>query len=85
MSTSPDPREGLSPSPANVLDIFTGDEDEDDDVDSFHPTEEQSTDASGLGSEDSDVDFTGTLEPTYREKTSLTYWQTHKSHSTALR
>ena len=62
MSTSPDPREGLSPSPANILDIFTGDED-DDDVDSYHPTEEQSTDASGLGEEDSDdVDFTGTFQ-----------------------
>ena len=57
MSVSSDPREGLSPSPVNLLDIFTGDED-DDDVDSFHPTEE-STDASGLGEEDSDdVEFT---------------------------
>ena len=67
MSTSPDPREGLSPSPANILDIFTGDEDEDDDVDSYHPTEEQSTDASGFGEEDSDVDFAGKMEHTSRE------------------
>ena len=59
MSASPDPREGLSPSPANILDIFTGDEDEDDDVDSYHPAEDQSTDTSGLGDEDSDADFAG--------------------------
>ena len=58
MSVSPDSREGLSPPPANILDIFTGDEDSDD-VDSYHPTEEQSTDASGLGEEDSDIDFAG--------------------------
>jgi hypothetical protein len=61
MSTSPDPREGLSPQPVNILDIFAGEEDEDDDVESYHPTEEQSTDASGLEDEDSDTDFTGTL------------------------
>ena len=58
MSTSQNDREGLSPSPANILDIFTGDEDSDD-VDSYHPTEEQSTDASGLQDEDSEVDFAG--------------------------
>ena len=60
MSASPDPREGLSPPPANILDIFTGDEDSDD-VDSYHPTEEESTDATGMGEEDSDADFAGTI------------------------
>ncbi|ETI28270.1 hypothetical protein G647_00719 [Cladophialophora carrionii CBS 160.54] len=62
MSTSPDPREGLSPPPASILDIFTGDEDEDDDVESYHPTEEQSTDATGSQQEDSDPDFTDAQE-----------------------
>lgn len=56
-----DEREGLSPSPANILDIFTGDEDDDDDMDSFHPTEEQSTDASQQDEEDSDADFAGNV------------------------
>lgn len=55
-----DEREGLSPSPANILDIFTGDDDDDDDdMDSFHPSEEQSTDASQQDEEDSDADFAG--------------------------
>lgn len=60
MSTSPDPREGLSPSPANILDMIIGDGD-DDDVESYHPTEEHSTDTSDVhDEEDSDLDFTGT-------------------------
>ena len=61
MSTQSDSREGLSPSPPNVLDIF-GDEEDSDDVE-FEPTsEDQSTDASGLhaGEDESDADFTGT-------------------------
>lgn len=62
MSRPENDREGLSPSPSNILDIFTGDEDDDDDMESYQPTEEQSTDASGLNDEeDSDVDFAGTL------------------------
>ncbi|KAK6382150.1 hypothetical protein LTS17_004036 [Exophiala oligosperma] len=58
-----DEREGLSPSPANILDIFTGDDDDDDDdMDSFHPSEEQSTDASQQDEEDSDADFADAQE-----------------------
>ncbi|KIW78251.1 hypothetical protein Z517_08085 [Fonsecaea pedrosoi CBS 271.37] len=56
MANSPDPREGLSPSPSNILDIFSVDDD-DDDGESYHPTEEQSTDAGGTQDEDSDADF----------------------------
>ncbi len=63
MSQSRDDREGLSPSPANILDIFTGDEDDDDEMDSYHPTEEISTDASLQDEEDSDVDFAGNDQP----------------------
>ncbi|KIW50079.1 hypothetical protein PV05_11700 [Exophiala xenobiotica] len=62
MSQSRDDREGLSPSPANILDIFTGDEDDDDEMDSYHPTEEISTDASLQDEEDSDVDFADAQE-----------------------
>jgi hypothetical protein len=52
-------REGLNPSPQTILqDLF---DEDDDDIESSHPTEEQSTDASGLQDEDSDADFTGTL------------------------
>lgn len=81
MSTSEDPREGLSPSPANLLDIFTGDED-DDDVDSYHPTEEHSTDASGLEDDESDVNFTGTnaAQLTSYPHSPLTTLQMHKRH-----
>jgi hypothetical protein len=60
MSASPDPREGLSPPPATILNILAEDEDDDDDVDSYHPTDEQSTDISELQEEDSDADFAGT-------------------------
>jgi hypothetical protein len=62
MSQSRDDREGLSPSPANILDIFTGDEDDDDEMDSYHPTEEMSTDASLHDEEDSDMDFAGNAQ-----------------------
>ncbi|KAI1629131.1 1-alkyl-2-acetylglycerophosphocholine esterase [Exophiala viscosa] len=63
MSHPENDREGLSPSPSNILDIFTGDEDEDDDMESYQPTEEQSTGASGFGEEeDSDVDFADAQE-----------------------
>ncbi|KIW24160.1 uncharacterized protein PV07_09891 [Cladophialophora immunda] len=60
MAEFPDPREGLSPSPSNIIDIFLGDDD--DDGESFHPTEEQSTDASVTQDEDSDADFTDAQE-----------------------
>ena len=58
MSQSRDDREGLSPSPANILDIFTGDEDDDDEMDSYHPTEETSLHEE----EDSDMDFAGNAQ-----------------------
>lgn len=61
MSSQNNSREGLSPSPINILDIFTEDE-EDDDVDSYHPTEEQSTNASETqDDDDSDAAFAGNL------------------------
>jgi FtsZ-interacting cell division protein YlmF len=60
MSQPDNSREGLSPSPTNLVDIFTGDEeDDDDDYNSYHPTEEQSTDASGSQDEESDEDYAG--------------------------
>lgn len=53
MSTSNDPREGLSPSPPNILDLF--DEDGDSDVDFAPATDEDpSTQAS-----DSNTEYTG--------------------------
>lgn len=55
MSYHDNSREGLSPSPPNILDIFTEDED-DDDVDSYHPTEDRSTNASDLNDDDEDED-----------------------------
>ncbi|OAL40040.1 hypothetical protein AYO20_00458 [Fonsecaea nubica] len=61
MANSPDSREGLSPSPSNILDIFSVDDD-DDDGESYHPTEEHSTDAGGTQDEDSDADFTDAQE-----------------------
>jgi hypothetical protein len=59
MANIQDPREGLSPSPANILDMLTEDEDEDDDI-SFHAATE-STDGTSITQEeeDSDVDFAG--------------------------
>lgn len=60
MSNPHDDREGLSPSPSNILDIFAADDEDDDDID-YHPTEEQGTeDGSGLDEDDSDADFIGT-------------------------
>ncbi|EXJ85611.1 hypothetical protein A1O1_05977 [Capronia coronata CBS 617.96] len=61
MSHQNNDREGLSPSPANLLDIFTED-DEDDDVDSYQPTEEQSTNASDTQDDDSDAAFADAQE-----------------------
>jgi hypothetical protein len=63
MSHQDNDRDGLSPLPTNVLDIFTED-DEDDDVDSYHPTEEQSTNASDMQDDDSDAAFAGTYPKT---------------------
>jgi hypothetical protein len=58
MANNQDDREGLSPPPRNILqDLF---DEDDDDIESYHAAEEQSTDASGLLDEDSDADFTGT-------------------------
>ncbi|KAJ4507583.1 hypothetical protein HRR83_004163 [Exophiala dermatitidis] len=53
MSYHDNSREGLSPSPPNILDIFTEDED-DDDVDSYHPTEDRSTNADDDDDDDED-------------------------------
>ncbi|KIX06224.1 uncharacterized protein Z518_04199 [Rhinocladiella mackenziei CBS 650.93] len=61
MSRPEDSREGLSPF-LPIFDILTGDEDDDDDVDSYHPTEERSRDTSGLQDEDSDADFVDAQE-----------------------
>ena len=64
MSHPEDSREGLSPSPPNILDIFTAADEDSDDVEFEPSTEDQTTDASGMPDDDgdgeSDVDFTGT-------------------------
>lgn len=54
MSNPVDSREGLSPSPPNILDLF--DEDGESDLD-FEPSEEQSTEANA---DDTDGEYTGT-------------------------
>lgn len=58
MSRSADDREGLSPSPANILD-FLGEEDEDDDI--YEPTTEQSemTASTAEDEEEDDGEFAG--------------------------
>ncbi|EXJ92446.1 hypothetical protein A1O3_00997 [Capronia epimyces CBS 606.96] len=52
--------DGSSPLPPNLLDIFM--DEFDDDVDSYHPTEEQSTNASDMEDDDSDAAFADAQE-----------------------
>lgn len=56
MSRAPDDREGLSPPPATIFDIFEGDEDDDD---IYEPATEGSTDLDAIDGEDLDEEFLG--------------------------
>ena len=60
MSRAPDDREGLSPSPVNIVD-YTGDEDDDDDdSDLYEPATEQSDMTASTADDDEEIEFTGT-------------------------
>lgn len=58
MSRSADDREGLSPSPANILD-YLGEEDEDDDL--YEPAAEQSDLTTSAAEEDDEGEFAGQI------------------------
>lgn len=59
MSRPEDDREGLSPSPANILDAMEADDDEDDD-DLYEPATEQSEFTASTAEDDEEIEFTGT-------------------------
>ena len=58
MSRPEDDREGLSPSPANILD-FLGDEDEDDDL--YEPATERSDMTASTAEDDEEAEFAGQM------------------------
>jgi len=56
MSRAPDDREGLSPSPPNILDLFEGDDEEDDEI--YEAAEDQTTEGE-TNDEDEEGDYLG--------------------------
>lgn len=64
MSQSNDDREGLSPSPANILD-FLGEDDGDDDL--FEPASEESDITASMDGDDEEVEFSGQIIDTVSE------------------
>jgi hypothetical protein len=60
MSRPEDDREGLSPSPSNVLNYLDDDEDdEDDENDLYEPAEEETDMTASTAEDDEEVEFTG--------------------------